>query len=758
MSSPVSPPPPASTTTRSLPPARWLRIGLLLFAALTLALGLQALLLVHKEGELLSALTASRIGIAADEVNATFSRGATNGLTLSESRGIGRMLPRLAANDRDITAIHVFDPQGQVHFSVGADTPPAVTTVTMLLRSAGLWLRCDAGHPLLVGQPLRDEQGQLAGGVLFTVQSDALEARRLAARNATFERLGLTLVAVALALPLLLTAAARLGRRFALRLRLLAAALVLACTSSLTLSLQALPGFSEQLAPALDAKAAALGRFLAGRVDSALALGIPFGGLAGVDEYFRDTLTRHPEILALHLDGPGRSLSASRPGPPGNEADTPLAHQPGAHVRVITAGDVVARELHSLALDLAIVFVVAVVLFNETLGAILARNELAPASSRASLGLARLALFLLILSEELTRAFLPLHIASLAPAGGTAIGLPISAYMLSFAVFTLLAGGWAGRYGVGRLFAAGAVLSTGGFLWAMAGTGYWSFVAARCTCAAGYAMGTMAMQQYFLGAAVAGERTRALALYVGALQTAAVCGSAIGGLLAERFGATVVFAGAAGLGLLALVIQRFDNSRLAPPPTLAAPLRPMLARARIWMPILGAALPAKLALAGFLFYLVPLALHEEGYGSSATGRALLLYFLLAAATNPLGSWLSDRFGWNRRLVIGGGLLIGAGGLTGLLGGPGALVVGIITLGIGTGLGAAPLQSMIGRDGAPALVLLRTGERLGAVAGPLFAGSLFGMLAYGGTMAAIGAVVFAAILVLALSWNQKDSTP
>jgi hypothetical protein len=53
---------------------------------------------------------------------------------------------------------------------------------------------------------------------------------------------------------------------------------------------------------------------------------------------------------------------------PGTEVDTPLAHQPGAHVRVITAGDVVARELHSLALDLAIVFVVAVVLFNETLG------------------------------------------------------------------------------------------------------------------------------------------------------------------------------------------------------------------------------------------------------------------------------------------------------------------------------------------------------------------------------------------------------
>ena len=44
-----------------------------------------------------------------------------------------------------------------------------------------------------------------------------------------------------------------------------------------------------------------------------------------------------------------------------------------------------------------------------------------------------------------------------------AIGLPISAYMLSFAVFTLLAGGWAGRYGVCRLFAAGAARVTDGF-------------------------------------------------------------------------------------------------------------------------------------------------------------------------------------------------------------------------------------------------------------------------------------------------------
>ena len=46
------------------------------------------------------------------------------------------------------------------------------------------------------------------------------------------------------------------------------------------------------------------------------------------------------------------------------------------------------------------------------------------------------------------------QIASLAPADGAAIGLPISAYMLSFALFTPFAGRWAERYGVACTFAA----------------------------------------------------------------------------------------------------------------------------------------------------------------------------------------------------------------------------------------------------------------------------------------------------------------
>lgn len=755
----------ADTPASTFPLSGWLRIGLLLFIAQALALGLQALLLLHKEHDLLVGITVSRIAIAADQVQATFQRSSANGLLLAESAGIRRLLPRLQAEDPGIGAIRVVATDGRLLFESG--TPGEALgpdELASLLNSRSVWSQLPAQGPLRVGLRLADNDGDVVGGVLFDVDAGTLNDTLQAARGAAWPRLLTTLAGVAAMLPLLLAAAARWGRQRAKpRLRILAAALLLAVASSLALSLQTLPSFSERLAPALDAKARTLAGTLAGRVSAALALGIPFERLSGVEAYFDDALARHPEILSLRLQGPSRSYLRERPGEPGHSVEAAVTGPDGRPLAHLTAGTdshVVHREMLSQTIDLAIVFLVAVVLFNETLGAILAGDHLDPASAgRGRLGVARLAVFLLILSEELTRAFLPLHIAGLAQAAGvpgaTAIGLPISAYMASFALLTPFAGRWAERFGTARTFAIGTALSAAGFGWALAGGGYAAFVAARCLCAAGYAIGTMAMQQHFLRAAADGGRARALALFVGAVQTAAICGAPIGGLLAEQFGAAAVFAGAAGMSLLALLVQRLDR---LPPPAGAAvaspPLLKLLLQRRILAPLLTAALPAKLALAGFLFYLAPLALQQEGFGSGSTGRAMMLYFLLVAASNPSASWLADRYGWERGLVALGGLVIGIGGLAGLLGGAPALFVGIASLGIGTGLSAAALQAMVGRDGPAAVVLLRTVERLGAVIGPLLAGSLLTLAAYGGVMATLGVLVIAATLGFMLLQSQE----
>ncbi|WP_374481960.1 MFS transporter [Zoogloea sp.] len=755
----------ADTPASPFPLGSWLRIGLLLFTAQALALGLQALLLLHKEHDLLVGITVSRIAIAADQVQATFQRSSANGLLLAESAGVRRLLPRLQAADPDLRAIRVVAADGHLLFESG--TPgPALTPgeLDTILKSRSAWSQLPGQGPLRVGLRLADSGGEIVGSVLFDVDAGALSATLQAARGAAWPRLLATLAGVATALPLLLTAAARWGgQRARLRVRILVAALLLAASSSLALSLQTLPSFSERLAPALDAKARTLAGTMAGRVSAALALGIPFDRLNGVEAYFDDALARHPEILSLRLQGPAHSYLREHPGETGHHIEAVVTSpdgQPLARLTASTDGHVVHREMLSQAVDLAIVFLVAVVLFNETLGAILAGDRLDPASAgRGRLGLARLAVFLLILSEELTRAFLPLHISGLAEAAGaqgaTAIGLPISAYMASFALLTPFAGSWAERFGTTRTFAIGATLSAAGFGWALAGGGYVAFIAARCLCAAGYAIGTMAMQQYFLRAAADGERARALALFVGAVQTAAICGAPIGGLLAEQFGAAAVFAGAVGMSLLALLVQRLDHPCPPPAATHASPpLLGLLLQRRVLVPLLTAALPAKLALAGFLFYLVPLALQQEGFGSGSTGRAMMMYFLLVTASNPMASWLSDRYAWERGLVLLGGLVIGLGGLAGLFGGAPALFAGIAALGIGTGLSAAALQAMLGRNGPAAVVLLRTVERLGAVIGPLLAGSLLTLAAYGGVMAAIGALVILASLGFAFLQTQE----
>jgi predicted MFS family arabinose efflux permease len=764
------------------PLGRWLRIGVLLFTAQALALGLQAILLVQKERDLLVGITVSRLGIATSEVQAQFKRAAANGLLLTDSGGLARLLPQLAADDPEIEAIQVFDHAAKVVYAVGAPLPELPPELAAkIMRANGNWFAAGEGADfgrLQVGRALIDDAGlEAAGGVLISVRATALAAPIVAAQAAMLPRLALTLAGVAAALVPLLWLAANVQRWLTLRGRLLVAALLLAAVSSLGLTFQTLPSFTDRIAPALNAKAERVASFLAGRVSHALALGIPFEHLNGMQAYFDETLDRHPEIVTLSLgfkgaDGGYKSRYESRSrGTPGDAADSvekdvvgPGGHAV-AHLRAGIDRGVAVRELRALAADLGIVFLVAVIVFNEALRAILAgdnRSVIVGGGGRERLGMARLAVFLLILAEELTRAFLPLHIASLERSGAltesTAIGLPISAYMASFALLTPFAGRWAARFGAARIFALGAALSAAGFAWALLSVSYGAFIAARCLCAAGYAIGTMAMQHHFLRSGDS-ERARSLALLVGAVQTAAICGAPIGGLLADRFGSGAVFAGAAGLSLLALAVQRLDRrGGRGPSVAPAAPrLSQLLRRRRVLVALVGAALPIKLVLAGFLFYLLPIALQQEGYTSSSTGRAMMLYFLLVAASNPLGSWLSDRFGWQRGLVILGGTMVGCGGLAGFFGGGPALLVGIATLGLGTGLSAAALQASVARDGLGAIVLLRTVERLGAVIGPLLAGSLLAMLAYGGVMVAIGSVMLAATLLFAAASANESKT-
>ena len=463
-------------------------------------------------------------------------------------------------------------------------------------------------------------------------------------------------------------------------------------------------------------------------------------------------------------DAQGQVLAARHSGAvAGPWFEHPLAD--GSRVAAAADAGFVSRRIGELAADIAVVLLVAVLVFRELLAALVGSlSGAATGSGERALAL-RLPLFLFILTEEMSRSFLPLYfkgftggIAGLAKE--TEMGLPIAVYMLCFALATPFAGRWADRWGVSRVFATGVALSLLGFAWTALATEYWQLLPARALCAWGYATGTMACQRQLILLSGPGDRARGLALFVGAVGIAAICGSSLGGLLADHLGFRTVFAISALLALGAWAIFRLGRDQHeaavtagATPPLHLAQVTGLLRARPFALLMLGSAIPAKLALAGFLFYLAPLALSQLGYAPAAIGRAVMLYFILVAALNPVASRLSDRYGWRLSITLAGGLLIGAGGLAGLLGGEAGIWLGIAGLGIGTGIATAPMQALASELGAGAgagatavAVVLRTLERLGSVIGPLWAGLWLASSGWSGAMAAIGAAVLAGTLL------------
>lgn len=766
----------------------WWRLALFLAIAQCLTLLLLGVMLLDKHRQLLTELTLSRIEVAAGDVQTALGMGLQTGLRLEEMVNLGPMLKGIRRGDDAIAAIEVFVAgEGQAARIVYADNPRRIgielptEQLKAIAAARGVWRGQDDGGPAL-GAAVRDEADELAGGLLARAATGPLEGEAAAMAATLWPRLGITMAVMLL---ITLAGLAWLSRQqaggVALRRRLMTLALVTTVTAGLQVAWSAEELFAARLAPAVEAKAQATARFLAGKIQRAVELGIPLDQLPGVADSFAAFMARHGEIAALRLTDPaGRVLAESHTAA---GAGPWVARDVGTAGRVTAAADVgfVARRLGELVTDIAVVLLVAVLVFRELLAA-LAGSLAAPSvdagpaqggdTTGERLQALRLPLFLFILTEEMSRAFLPLYFQEF-PGGlpwlakETETGLPIAVYMLCFALATPFAGRWADRWGVARVFSAGVALSVAGFAWTALAVDYWQLLPARALCAWGYATGTMACQRQLILLSGPGERARGLALFVGAVGIAAICGSSLGGLLAGQTGFRPVFAISALLALLALAVFRLSATTLrdttdpdeAGPRLRLTEVWRLLRDRRFALLMIGGAIPAKLALAGFLFYLVPLALHQQDYGPAAIGRAVMLYFILVAAINPFASRLSDRYGWRLSLTVAGGALIGAGGLAGLLGGEAAVWIGIASLGIGTGIATAPMQALASEVGAAAgatsvAVVLRTLERLGSVIGPLWAGVWFAAAGWAGAMIAIGAAVLVGTLLCLASGERS----
>ena len=399
--------------------------------------------------------------------------------------------------------------------------------------------------------------------------------------------------------------------------------------------------------------------------------------------------------------------------------------------------------------------------------------------------IARGPLFLFLFAEQLSTSFIPIY-AKVVRAPGAwvpealAASLPITVFAGMIAVASPFGAGLVGRLGTRTVLALGCIPAVAGYAIAAAAGSIEAFILGRAVSAIGYALITIACQSYLVAAASneAGpsprSNARTMAVFVAAAMTGAVCGTAIGAVLADRIGYRNTFVASAVLTLIAglLAVRTMDAAAgrraTATVGSRAGTFRLALRTPRFLGLLIFAAVPAKLVLSGFVFYICPLFLLVMDNTQPEIGRQIMLYALTMLLTIRAGAWAADRMGAATTSIAFAGAATGAGLLSTLLLPPAiAIPVAIAVTGLAQGLASAPMlavlpetcPALVERLGLPTLYgYVRFGERIGSIAGPLLAAGLVAAFGFTAATAAIGAVSLAATLAYWRVARRHEDAP
>lgn len=378
----------------------------------------------------------------------------------------------------------------------------------------------------------------------------------------------------------------------------------------------------------------------------------------------------------------------------------------------------------------------------------------------------RLPLFLFATGEELSKSFLPLLVRSAATdtawlSPEVLISLPLIAYLLALIVLSPLAGGLAERYTARKVFLFALIPVGISHIGLSVSSSVAEFVLWRGVAGAGYALATITCQEYALRTSTDGKHGRAMGGFVAVVIGGTFCGTAVGGVLADRLGAGNTFLVGATLvavsAFAAFKMMSGDDAQ-RPATSMPAVARPRSAftNRRFVGLLLGIAIPANIMMAAFLWYVVPLALSDLGSRPADIGRVLMIYYLMTILAAPVAARMVDRASGASLLLASGAALSGIGLICVMRWYGLWPIVGAVALaGAGHAIIRAtqvPLTIKIATSGArrttsaKALGALRMWERAGSAIGLGITGVLVARYGYGATIGLIGTLTVAGTLV------------
>ncbi|GGB82498.1 hypothetical protein GCM10011352_05410 [Marinobacterium zhoushanense] len=388
---------------------------------------------------------------------------------------------------------------------------------------------------------------------------------------------------------------------------------------------------------------------------------------------------------------------------------------------------------------------------------------------------ARIPLFVFAFGEELQKSFMPLFVSEYYEPNpwfdkDIMVGLPISVFMFVIAAATPFAGSWVDRWGNKRLFLWGLIPALAGYLGCALASSVYEIIAWRAITAFGYAIITISCQGYIAAIVTSENRAKGMAVFVGVLMTATMCGTALGGIIADRIGYQPVFLLSAALaafaGLLAwlMLSEEVDGQSKKAAAGSKGGIWALARNIRFVCIILFCAIPTKIILTGFLYYLVPLYLVSLDASQSEIGRIMMVYSLIIIPLGPIASQLADRTGKMVELVILGTILSGAI-LISLYGEASimTMLLAVAMMGAAHSILKAPLiaAAMEAAEATPevgrttALGVLRTSERIGSVLGPVLVACLLAIYDYGEAMVIVGTGIVIAGVVMGFYLKAAD---
>lgn len=392
----------------------------------------------------------------------------------------------------------------------------------------------------------------------------------------------------------------------------------------------------------------------------------------------------------------------------------------------------------------------------------------------------RLPLFLFVFAEEISRSFMPLYaqalpqrLAWLTPE--VMIALPIAVFMTGIALGSLWGGAVTERLGSRRVFQIGLAPAFLGCLMSGLSQSVIELSLWRGITGLGYALVTVACQGYISKTSSDSSHVTGLGSYVGAVLSAALCGTVLGGVMADRIGFAPTFFVSAGLVVVSGILLGYLLEKVETTPDQAAAesvaprgLSRIFLNWRFTVLVVFAAIPAKIALTGFFFFLVPLVLWNSGHQLPEIARIMVLYPLVMLAVSYYATRFADQWGWRVGQIAVGGVLGGVGILlAALFDGTLPLAAGVMLLGAAHGMSASPQLALVpdicwvechhfGRT--QVLALLRTLERIGSVIGPVLAAIFWPLWGAEGAIVAVGSVVLGMAAVFALLAGRYGDGP